>query len=349
MREADWKALGTVATLEEEIEWLSCPLIRSWSEAWAHSQSRDHCRWRYRGWKRRHCQVQLEDCCAPYFQYHPSQRGSESKEDVEATDYFNLEDLPELGLEVICFLQGPVKSSEEENMKMPSPEPPIRVGEVGDLESLGIWNTQLVAGASHGSWSGWPWKAGMWGIGLFSTSKKDEWMMPGEEWPPGSTCTAMSLPEEFPSAAWLYLCLPGYLGNPAWEDSGTCPCPSVLGREGWSAYWRYTTPFGGECSRAPGRDEVLCLLLRWGCVWWHSSSGGNPHNNTQRRHNRECPAYTGQSPCEGSHYGHDHGAHCGEEASKQVPWLGETATPFQTCSCCWADSPFIERPEAKAS
>ena len=39
---------------------------------------------------------------------------------------------------------------------------------------------------------------------------------------------------------------------------------------------------------------------------------------------------------------------CGEEASKQVSWLGESATPLQTHSCHQADSPFIKRPEAKA-
>ena len=40
-REAHWKALAMAATLEEEIEQLSCPLTRSQSEARAHSQSRD--------------------------------------------------------------------------------------------------------------------------------------------------------------------------------------------------------------------------------------------------------------------------------------------------------------------
>ena len=33
VREANQKALAIAATLEEEIEWLSCPLIRSQSEA----------------------------------------------------------------------------------------------------------------------------------------------------------------------------------------------------------------------------------------------------------------------------------------------------------------------------
>ena len=125
VREAHQKALAMAATLREEIEWLSCPLIRSQSEAQAHFQSRDHHRCRSRGQKRKQCQVQLEDCHAPYFEYHPSQRGSESKGDAEATEDFNLEGPLELGPEVTCFLQGPAKSSEEENVKVPSPKPPI--------------------------------------------------------------------------------------------------------------------------------------------------------------------------------------------------------------------------------
>ena len=124
-REAHQKALAMVATLEEEIEWLSCSLIRSQSEARAHSRSRDHCRCRSRGRKRRHHQVQLEDCCAPYLEYHPSQRSLESGGEVVATKDLNLEELPELGPEVTCFLQGSAESSEEENVKEPSPEPPI--------------------------------------------------------------------------------------------------------------------------------------------------------------------------------------------------------------------------------
>ena len=58
----------------------------------------------------------------------------------------------ELGPEVTCFLQGPAESSEEESMKVPSPEPPIE-----ELKKWVTWRTQayetprLVAGASHGS------------------------------------------------------------------------------------------------------------------------------------------------------------------------------------------------------
>ena len=64
--------------------------------------------------------MQPEDCHAPYFEHHPSWRGSESEGNKEAPKDFDLEDLLELGPEVDCFLQGPVESPEEENVKMPS-------------------------------------------------------------------------------------------------------------------------------------------------------------------------------------------------------------------------------------
>ena len=125
VREVHQKALAMVATLEEEIECLSNPLIRSQTEAQAHSRSRDHHRCRSRGQKRRCCQVQPEDCHGPYFVYHPSQKSSESKGEVVTPEDLNLEELPELGPEVTCFLQGSAKSLGEENMKVPSPKPPI--------------------------------------------------------------------------------------------------------------------------------------------------------------------------------------------------------------------------------
>ena len=82
--------------------------------------------------------MQLEDCCASYFEYHPSQRGSESEGNEEAPKDFTLDDPPELGPEVDCFLQGPVESSEEENMKMPSPKPQIE-----EVESWVTWRAQM--------------------------------------------------------------------------------------------------------------------------------------------------------------------------------------------------------------
>ena len=162
VREAHQKALATVATLEEEIEQLSCPLTRSWSEARTHSKSRDCCRCKSRGQNRRCCQVQLEDCHAPYFKYHPSWRVSESKEDEEASG-------------VNCFLWRSVESSEEENVKMPSPRPPIE-----ELEKWVTWRAWayetpnwwqelvMVPGVDDHK------KVGMQGTGLFSTSPKGE-------------------------------------------------------------------------------------------------------------------------------------------------------------------------------
>ena len=67
VREAHQKALAMVVALEEEIEWLSYPLIRSQPEVRTHSRSRDHWIHGSRGWKRRYCQMWPENCLAPYF------------------------------------------------------------------------------------------------------------------------------------------------------------------------------------------------------------------------------------------------------------------------------------------
>ena len=126
VREAHQKALATAATLEEEIEQLSCPLIRSQPEVWVHSKSRDHCVHGSRGQKRRCCQVQPENCPAPYFEYHPSRRNSESGREAVATEDPNLEKPLELGPKVTCFLRGSAENIEEEEEKEPSPEPPVK-------------------------------------------------------------------------------------------------------------------------------------------------------------------------------------------------------------------------------
>ena len=85
-----------------------------------------------------------EDCCVPYFDYHPSRKSSESEGEVAATEDLNLEELPELGPEVTCFLQGSAKSSGEENVKVPSPEPPI--------EELQKWVTWKAGANETPSW-----------------------------------------------------------------------------------------------------------------------------------------------------------------------------------------------------
>ena len=66
-----------------------------------------------------------ENCPAPYFQYHPSRRNSESSGEAMATEDSDLEEPPELGLKVSCFLRGLAENSEEKE-KAPSPEPPVK-------------------------------------------------------------------------------------------------------------------------------------------------------------------------------------------------------------------------------
>ena len=84
--EAHQKALAMVVALEEEIEQLTHPLVGGQSELWACSKSRDHHVHRSRRQKRTHHQVQPGDCPAPYSEYHPSQRNSESRGEVVATE-----------------------------------------------------------------------------------------------------------------------------------------------------------------------------------------------------------------------------------------------------------------------
>ena len=56
---------------------------------------------------------------------------------MAATKDPDLEELLELGLEVTCFLRGSAESSEEENMRVPSPEPPVEM-----LQKCVTWKTQ---------------------------------------------------------------------------------------------------------------------------------------------------------------------------------------------------------------
>ena len=173
VREAHQKALAMAVTLEEEIEWLSCPLIRSWPEAQVHSKSRDCQVHGSRRQKRRDCQGQPENCPAPYFKYHLSRRNSESGGEVVATKDPNLEKPPELGPEVTCFLRGLAKNLEEEEEKVPSPKPLVKelhkwvmqraeackmpswwrelmaVPEVEDCEKL-VWEVQALFGFLKG-------------------------------------------------------------------------------------------------------------------------------------------------------------------------------------------------------
>ena len=65
----------------------------------------------------------LEDCCTPYFEYHPSPRSLEPGGEAAAIEDPDLEEPPEMGPEVTCFLQGSAKSLGEENVKCPPLNP----------------------------------------------------------------------------------------------------------------------------------------------------------------------------------------------------------------------------------
>ena len=69
--------------------------------------------------------MQPESCLTPYFEYNPSRRNSESGGEVMATEDPDLEEPPELGLEVTSFLRGLAENSEEEE-EAPSPKPPVK-------------------------------------------------------------------------------------------------------------------------------------------------------------------------------------------------------------------------------
>ena len=80
--------------------------------------------------------MQLEESHTPYFEYQPPWRDLESMENKETPVDFDLGVPPQLGPEVIHFLQGSAKSLEEEDKKAPSLEPLVE-----ELESWVIWRS----------------------------------------------------------------------------------------------------------------------------------------------------------------------------------------------------------------
>ena len=84
--------------------------------------------------KRRCCQVQLEDCHAPYFEYNPPLRSSEPEGEEAATEDVNLGEPLELEPEVTYFLQGSAESLGGREHEGTLPEPPI-----GELQRWVIW------------------------------------------------------------------------------------------------------------------------------------------------------------------------------------------------------------------
>ena len=114
VHEAHQKALAMVATLEEEIERLSC--TQNCPETRARSKSRDCCGQSREEQKRRCCQVQFEDPPAPNSPTDPKTGSGEEGTTSKGSD---LEEPLELRPEVASFLRGSLETSGDEGNVMP--------------------------------------------------------------------------------------------------------------------------------------------------------------------------------------------------------------------------------------
>ena len=187
-----------VATLEEEIERLSC--TRNHSQLRARSKSKDHQRPSREGQKKRCCQVWFEEQPAPSHSANPKTQPSEEGSNGRGS---NLEEPLELKLMVASFLRGLPETSEDEGKKMPL-EPAV-------LE-FSLWV---------------PWKAERcqtpeWWMELLAVPGKDDhrklarevrasFRLPLWLWelghPPGSPCTTMPSQTKVHAASSLNFCL----------------------------------------------------------------------------------------------------------------------------------------------
>ena len=159
--------------------------------------------------------MQPESCLAPYFEYHPSRRNSESSGEARATEDPDLEELPELEPEVACFLRGSAENSEEEEEKAPSPKPPVKglcrwVAWKAEACETPVWWREQLAGPEVQDCEELAQKV----RASFHLSKR------------ANELNNFLPPSQF------YLCLPGHSRDAKREDSGICPSPPVLGREG---------------------------------------------------------------------------------------------------------------------
>ena len=175
VRKAHQKALAIAAALEKEIEWLSCPPARSQQVVRTHSRSRDCQIHESRGQKRRCCQMQLESCPAPYFEYNPSQRNSESGGEVMATEYPDLEEPLELGPEVTSFLQRVSWELGRRRKGTLSQTTSERALQMGGMESQNVWNTWLVERVFSSTRGESLQRAGTESVGLTLSSQKGKW------------------------------------------------------------------------------------------------------------------------------------------------------------------------------
>ena len=160
VRDAHHSALVAAATLEEEIEWLSHPLIQTQSETQTHSCSRDHYRHRSRGQKEKALPGAARGLLCPLLQVQPSSKefGAQGRGGSHQGSQFGR--AARIG--AIGHLLPPRVNQEFGRGRHEGtfPQTPNRrPKEMGNLEDPDVWNTQLLARVNHGAWGGQLWKS----------------------------------------------------------------------------------------------------------------------------------------------------------------------------------------------
>ena len=243
-----------VATLEEEIERLSC--TRNHSQSRARSKSKDHQRPSGEGQKKRCCQVWFEEQPAPSHSTDPKTQWSEEGSNGGGSD---LEEPPELKLTVASFLRGLPETSEDEGKKMP-PEPAV-------LE-FGLWV---------------PWKVERcetpeWWMELSAVPGKDNhrklarevrvsFILPWQLWELGSKEATLQAPPALPCLHRQKFMPPADLIF-ACRDIREIPQEKVVVYARALQHWaeQYNLPAGGE----PRLLAKSVLELREEVKWYHS-------------------------------------------------------------------------------
>ena len=126
VREAHQKALAMVVTLKEEIEWLSCPLVRSQPEAWVHSKSRDWWVHGSRGQKRGTPRGNLRTALPPTLNTTPPEGTQNPVERQWLLRTLIWRSLQNWGQRSPAFSEGQPKTQKRKKKRCPLPNPQWR-------------------------------------------------------------------------------------------------------------------------------------------------------------------------------------------------------------------------------
>ena len=177
----------------------------------------------------------------------------------------NLEEPPELGPEVTCFLRKSAKNSEEEEEKVPSPKPPVKelhkwVTWKAEACKMPSWWKELMAIPEVEDWEKLPQEV----QASFQLPKRASELHKMENYHQALPALPCLLRRNFLPPPNFHLCLLRYPRDAMERRWWHMPRLSSIGQRKLTCLLEGTTPVGGECKRAAGGDEVLPLLLRWG-------------------------------------------------------------------------------------